>query len=1359
MKWPWHNEGKKGATGLNQSGNILFVLFGAVAIAGTIGGATTVLMKGPVKNMSQLNQSTLTQTQIATASRMLMLDVANLTTADCDGDRLNEPREWKNAAGAGPDGVAGSNGGGFIPDSIGASKRDTWGTSYGYCVWDHGAAVKVDSCGGTTSKRLQGANSTSLPVIAIISAGKDKTFQTPCRNFSTADVNTNGKLGDAGDLTLITPSGDDMVSIYSYAQANEENPNLWQLTMDEDGEVVAQMDPSVKSVTFSGQSAAFNGQFKMTGSKGLMIPDQATMPTCAVGNVGNVRRNTSSDPVTLELCVDNSGVYAWEELANGGVGSGGGGAGNLAIGSPKPTPTSNDFREVKKITASDGQAGDAFGESIALTATHAIISARKDDDNGSDSGSIYTFDLSTGAQLLKIKPTDGAVGDYFGGHMAAYGDFVLVASERKDDGAADAGAVYLFNYKSGTLIKKFVAPVALPGELFGTSLAMNNRYILIGGWYAKAYLYDAKTFALIKEYTEPTAGADYAGSGVALTGDYVLIGDGASDIGGITNSGAIYAYNAKTGQLLHTMSHTGGSTDDWLGYVLRADGNRVSAQIADDVGGVDSGAVITFDVTTGAQIAKLKASPTYAGVWFGYGNALSGGYTFVGASGDGGGGGAAFVYSAANTQTKRMVHSDWASSDNFGWGIDAYGNYLYIGAHNDDDKGTDSGSVYIFVAGEHHGGRVNVTQTANDNDTLGNIGWSSTLASDTALDETGIAFGIAPTVDSTMVPTAAITAVREANPGSAGMAFKFNDGTGKVSTGLYLGTNERLRFSPANGDSALIYAGLQIGDHGGASWNTAGYGDGLLITSSTGGTDLPVYFGYQNDSTLSEVGTGILYPNNFEIGRFALATPGTVLPVFNIGAAEGRLSGNIDQYATSGSTSQMIGGYSATHDFDGRVLFSRMRGGPAFNTLPNNGDTIGSILYRGYDGSAYPGAAQVQIKGIVNGTVSTGNIPVDIVIGLSATGAADSNEALRITSAGLVGINKTAPEAMLHVGGRIIADNGLRIGNDTTCSTAADTNTLRYTGSGNFDICYGGAWVPLGTTPPPTTSVCSPAPFDFIDISNAPTSTVMSSNKIIIGGLSSSCYMTVASARPVVINLNGADQASKVVAVANGDVVYLKMTSNAAQTQADLFYASIGDKTDDITIRTLEGCSGVGMVCADGTPYAGLSPDGNIRMFTTRCDAGMYWNGSACAGTRVALTWSDCAATALDTANTNVTNANITGGAAVATTGWAHTQSLVPLDSCSTTGAQAHTAAAYCYNLVSNGKSDWYLPSQLELGVLYTNRASISIDTTATGIYWSSSENSAANAYVWIFNSATNTTTRAKASTLTYVRCVRKGAL
>jgi hypothetical protein len=61
----------------------------------------------------------------------------------------------------------------------------------------------------------------------------------------------------------------------------------------------------------------------------------------------------------------------------------------------------------------------------------------------------------------------------------------------------------------------------------------------------------------------------------------------------------------------------------------------------------------------------------------------------------------------------------------------------------------------------------------------------------------------------------------------------------------------------------------------------------------------------------------------------------------------------------------------------------------------------------------------------------------------------------------------------------------------------------------------------------------------------------------------------------------------------------------------------------------------------------------------------------------------------------------------------------------------AGTAARLCADLVLGGYSDWYLPSRDELNKLYINKSSIGGFTT--GGYRSSSENSAANAWVIAF--------------------------
>ncbi len=77
--------------------------------------------------------------------------------------------------------------------------------------------------------------------------------------------------------------------------------------------------------------------------------------------------------------------------------------------------------ETIKLLPSDGAAYDYFGFSVAVSGTTALVGAYFDDDNGSSSGSAYLFDTTTGTQLAKLLPSDGAADDYFGYSVSVSG--------------------------------------------------------------------------------------------------------------------------------------------------------------------------------------------------------------------------------------------------------------------------------------------------------------------------------------------------------------------------------------------------------------------------------------------------------------------------------------------------------------------------------------------------------------------------------------------------------------------------------------------------------------------------------------------------------------------------------------------------------------------------------------------------------------------------------------------------------------------------------------------------------------------------------------------------------------------------
>ena len=86
------------------------------------------------------------------------------------------------------------------------------------------------------------------------------------------------------------------------------------------------------------------------------------------------------------------------------------------------------------------------------------------------------------------------------------------------------------------------------------------------------------------------------------------------------------------------------------------------------------------------------------------------------------------------------------------------------------------------------------------------------------------------------------------------------------------------------------------------------------------------------------------------------------------------------------------------------------------NTIVQSGDLLGSIFFRGDDGTDY-NSAGAQIFAAVDGTPGTNDMPGRLVFATTSDGNNSATERLRITSAGDVGIGTATPTAKLHVDG------------------------------------------------------------------------------------------------------------------------------------------------------------------------------------------------------------------------------------------------------------------------------------------------------------------------------------------------------
>ncbi|MGA3257318.1 MAG: hypothetical protein ABSE35_00315 [Bryobacteraceae bacterium] len=180
------------------------------------------------------------------------------------------------------------------------------------------------------------------------------------------------------------------------------------------------------------------------------------------------------------------------------------------------------WTQQQELTASDGVAGDSFGFSVSMSGGTAVIGAPG--NNGSP-GAAYGFALSGGVwgQQQKLTASDGAAGDSFGNSVSVSGASAVIAAYHKN---ADQGAAYLFALSVGGWAQQqeLTASGGVAGDYFGRSVSVSGDTAAIGAVGRNNSLGAAYVFAV----PQPTISAvisagDFGGFPAVAPGTWVEI--------------------------------------------------------------------------------------------------------------------------------------------------------------------------------------------------------------------------------------------------------------------------------------------------------------------------------------------------------------------------------------------------------------------------------------------------------------------------------------------------------------------------------------------------------------------------------------------------------------------------------------------------------------------------------------------------------------------------------------------------------------------------------------------------------------------------------------------------------------------
>ena len=399
----------------------------------------------------------------------------------------------------------------------------------------------------------------------------------------------------------------------------------------------------------------------------------------------------------------------------------------------------DNWGEVKKLTASDGAAGDVFGISVSISGDTVIVSAPSDDVGLNEGqGSAYIFSRNAGGadnwgEVKKLTASDGAAFDNFSQSVSIIGDTAIVGTTNDDIGMnLEQGSAYVFSRNEGGIdnwgeVTKLTASDGAAFDGFGGSVSISGDTIIVGALgddvgtnplQGSAYIFSRNTggtnnWGEVKKLTASDgAGGDHFGSSVSISGDTIIIGASDDTIGANSFQGSAYMFERNAGgadnwgEVKH-LTASDGLPEDRFGQSVSISGDTVIVGAdLDDVGlNLNQGSAYIFSRNAGGadqwgEVKHLIASDGAAFDFFGASVSISGETVIVGARNDNVGlnvaqGSACIFENVCNewVELLKATASDGAANDQFGESVSISGDTAIVGASLDD---SNRGSAYIF---------------------------------------------------------------------------------------------------------------------------------------------------------------------------------------------------------------------------------------------------------------------------------------------------------------------------------------------------------------------------------------------------------------------------------------------------------------------------------------------------------------------------------------------------------------------------------------------------------------------------------------------------------------------------------------
>ena len=342
-----------------------------------------------------------------------------------------------------------------------------------------------------------------------------------------------------------------------------------------------------------------------------------------------------------------------------------------------------------------------FGSSVAVSDRWVAVGAPLYDLPGiTDAGAVLIFNARTGRFVRRLVADDGDTSDnQFGLGLAIFGNRLVVGAPEYQG----RGKVYVFDLAQGRKLFEIESPLPLGSQKFGQACAISGNRIAVGspgynGQRGAVFLFQASDGGWTGDVLlrQTPVENDTFGAALSLSGGRLLIGAGGVD----DYAGAAYLYDVEYPGIpgwkrLHEWTLDGGASGDGFGRSLALEGNRalIGALGADQ----GRGKACVFDVVSGDLVRELVAPEREINDNFANSVAVHGSFALIGEPGDTDSNrGRIWAFDLATGERVGSMTSPDSGDNRFGDEMAICGNTVVVGVTRDDTVAFQSGAAYLI---------------------------------------------------------------------------------------------------------------------------------------------------------------------------------------------------------------------------------------------------------------------------------------------------------------------------------------------------------------------------------------------------------------------------------------------------------------------------------------------------------------------------------------------------------------------------------------------------------------------------------------------------------------------------------------